>query len=54
MGHTRKKEANNIDPSRRANLFPNVENSNYVLSKFALSEVLYSNGMEIVVDRRAL
>ena len=41
MGHTKKKETNNIDTSRRINLFSNAENSNYVqlrlrsLSKFA-------------------
>ena len=28
MGHTKKKEANNIDTSRQINLFSNAENSN--------------------------
>ena len=37
MGHTKKKEANNIDTSRRINLFFNAENSNYVQLGLPLS-----------------
>ena len=37
MGHTTKKEANNIDASRRIDLFSNAENSNYVQLGFPLS-----------------
>ena len=42
MGHNKKKEANNIDTSRRANLFSNVENSNSVLSKFCVQVQCYA------------
>ena len=42
MGHTKKKEANNIDSPRRVNLFSNVENSNYVLSKFCVQVQCYT------------
>ena len=34
MGHVRKKETNNIDTSRRINLFSNAEDSNYVQLRF--------------------
>ena len=54
MEHTKKKEANNIDTSRRVNLFSNVENSNSVYPVLRSSAVLYSNGMKIVVGRLAL
>ena len=36
MGHTKKKEANNIDTSRRINLFSITEESNYVQLRFPL------------------
>ena len=34
VGHVRKKETNNIDTSRRINLFSNAEDSNYVQLRF--------------------
>ena len=51
MGHVRKKETNNIDTSRRINLFSNAEDSNYVQPQVSVvylssgsSAVVYSNG----------
>ena len=42
VGHTRKKETNTIDTSRRINLFPNAEDSNSVLSEFCVQMQCYT------------
>ena len=51
MGHTKKKEANNIiDTSRRVDLFSNVENSKYVLSKFAFKCSVIQQRKTVVLE----
>ena len=49
MGHVRKKETNNIDTSRRINLFSNAEDSNYLVCSTQVSVVYLSSGSSAVV-----
>ena len=50
MGHTKKKEANNIDTPRRINLFSDTENSSYVLSKFAFKCSIIQQRETVVLE----